>query len=526
MNTLPRLLFLHPKTLFDSWPMPVDTLGEVIKVPSIVYPLLASTIHDLPLEIEIFDGYVTRKWFSEYKALLHQANYIAITVMSPLKALDTQATILLAKRLNPAVKIILGGNQATAFPERWLANGADYIIVREGEWSFRMLMERLLERSDQLDGIPGLVYKNHAGKPVGTEPQMAYVDLDESVIPSWELLNLHPYGLGLRTGGLTATIEISRGCPFRCDFCNINKYWGYQQRYKSVPRVLEELERLHRLGVRELMIADDNFGFDYEHSCALLEELIRRAYGFRFGAFVRADTIYRHPEFAALAARAGLRLALVGIETLDRNWLKNHRKGVRSKQDPTEVYTQVYTTLRSQGVFLLGLFINAKEPNGANTPSGEGLDGRVCDFHYSADLIPQKNSALYEKLVGDESVALKDMFYHDWNLPSMKTANNGQKNHKSLSMMLRRLDPFAARALVSREPMLRRFWWRHLGISAERLLCTSIDDLRRYRWAKDERLDYDERQRKIVHSIVNPRTIQRLTSARRWKAPLALRTAF
>jgi anaerobic magnesium-protoporphyrin IX monomethyl ester cyclase len=126
--------------------------------------------------------------------------------------------------------------------------------------SLRMLMERLLEHSDQLVGIPGLVYQNHDGQIVGTEPQLAYVDLDESVIPSWELLNLHSYDLGLRTGGLTATIEISRGCPFRCDFCNINKYWGYQQRNKSVPRVLEELERLHHLGVRELMIADDNFG--------------------------------------------------------------------------------------------------------------------------------------------------------------------------------------------------------------------------------------------------------------------------
>jgi hypothetical protein len=66
--------------------------------------------------------------------------------------------------------------------------------------SLRMLMERLLEHSDQLDGIPGLVYQNHDGQTVGTEPQAAYVDLDESVISSWELLNLHPYDLGLRTG--------------------------------------------------------------------------------------------------------------------------------------------------------------------------------------------------------------------------------------------------------------------------------------------------------------------------------------
>src|SRR5215831_15289251 len=53
----PRILFLHPKTLVDSWPFPVDTLGEIIKTPHAVYPLLAALIRDLPIDVEMFDGY-------------------------------------------------------------------------------------------------------------------------------------------------------------------------------------------------------------------------------------------------------------------------------------------------------------------------------------------------------------------------------------------------------------------------------------------------------------------------------------
>src|ERR1043165_808022 len=68
-----RLLFLHPKTLVDSWPFPVDTLGEVVKAPSAVYPVLASFVSDLPVEIEIFDGYVTRESFANYKRRLRRA---------------------------------------------------------------------------------------------------------------------------------------------------------------------------------------------------------------------------------------------------------------------------------------------------------------------------------------------------------------------------------------------------------------------------------------------------------------------
>ena len=63
----PNLLFLHPKTLVDSWPVPVDTLGEMIKAPSAFYPILAATISHLPIAWEIFDGYVTRETLVDYK---------------------------------------------------------------------------------------------------------------------------------------------------------------------------------------------------------------------------------------------------------------------------------------------------------------------------------------------------------------------------------------------------------------------------------------------------------------------------
>lgn len=53
-----------------------------------------------------------------------------------LKALDTELTIRLAKALNPNVQILVGGNHATAFPERWIGCGADFVVMGEGEVAF------------------------------------------------------------------------------------------------------------------------------------------------------------------------------------------------------------------------------------------------------------------------------------------------------------------------------------------------------------------------------------------------------
>lgn len=169
-----RLLLLHPKTLIDSWPVPVDALGEIVKFPSAVYPTLAAMIADLPVTIDIFDGYVARCSFASYKARLAAADVIGISVMSPLKALDTELTLRLARTLNPSVRIVLGGNHASAWPERWLGVGADYVVQGEGEIPFRMLIEHLALGLHTLDAIPNLYWR--AGQTIqrSTAPLPAF----------------------------------------------------------------------------------------------------------------------------------------------------------------------------------------------------------------------------------------------------------------------------------------------------------------------------------------------------------------
>jgi anaerobic magnesium-protoporphyrin IX monomethyl ester cyclase len=517
-----RVLFLHPKTLFDSWPFPVDTLGEVVRVPSLVYPLLAATVEHLPLDLEIFDGYVAPSSFRAYKERLARADVLAITVMAPLKALDTEVTIRLAKRLNPRVKVILGGNHASAFAERWIACGADFVIVREAETAFPALVQRLLQGGDSFADLPNLVYRSEGGAATRSAVSLDNIPLDDSPFPAWSRMDLSPYDPRLGPGGPAATVEISRGCPHRCDFCNINKFWGYSQRYKSVDRVMAELERLHRLGVRQLFFADDNFGHDHEHTCRLMEAMIRADYRFAFGAFVRGDTVHKHPDFAPLAARAGLRLALMGIETLDKKWLKEHRKGVRAG-DVVQMWTGVYAAMKRNGIFVLGLFIN---PTGdAGPSSGTGLDGKVCDYHYSADLLPQKNSALFDNLLRDERVEMKDMFYHDWNMPPLRAGGVVQSNRKTLSGAFEERSTYGLRALASKSRLERHFRWTNLGIFLERLACTTPDDVRRYRIAKDARLPLEERQRLIVGSVLNDEVLDQLVRSDHWRSPLAIRLA-
>lgn len=512
-----KLLFLHPKTLTDSWPFTVDTLGEIIKAPSAVYPILASVVSDLPLNIEMFDGYVTRESFANYKRRLRQADVIAITMMSPLKALDTELTIRLAKALNPQVLIILGGNHASAFPERWIERGVDFVVVGEGEVAFRELMQAIISRRDDFDDLPNLVYRDH-GEPKATGVKAAKVDLNQMPLPRWDLFDLRPYDLGLHARGLTAAVEVSRGCPHRCDFCNINTFWNYRQDYKSVERVCDELQRLHRVGVREFIFTDDNFAQDHRHTRRLFEEMVRRDLGMRFGCFMRGDTVNRHPELIELAVRAGFSFCLMGIETLDPKWLKSHRKGVRA-DDAVSMYKDVYSTLRRHGVFVIGLFITAPE---ADQISGQGADGVVCDAHYTADLVATKGSALFADLDKRGAVA-KDMFYHDWNLSSIRPQGDRAEVSRNTFESLGYWSRFAIGTMLGGHTLARRFLWRNIGVLVERILCTSWADLRRYRMAKNTSVSLERRQQQMVETVIAPAFVRKLIEARRFSGPLGLR---
>ncbi|MGH7819432.1 MAG: B12-binding domain-containing radical SAM protein, partial [Candidatus Binatia bacterium] len=337
-----------------------------------------------------------------------------------------------------------------------------------------------------------------------------------------ERFPLAPYHLGLVRNGSCASIEMSRGCPHRCDFCNINRFWDYKQRYKSPERVLDEMERLHRLGVREFIFTDDNFAQDHRITEQVLEGMIRRNFGLRFGCFIRGDTVRRNKGFAELASRAGMRFGLMGIETLDEQWLAAHRKGVRAAS-ASEMYRDVYQTLRRNGIFLFGLFMTPAERERSYS-SGSDADGLVCDFHYTADVVAQKGSVLYDQLSSAGAVA-KDMFYHDWNLASIALSDGrmqiSRKDMKHSSEKY--LRGFALRSFFSPDRYTRRTWWRHLGVVSERIACSTRDDLWRRSVAKTESLTLEERQRRIVDPMLGDAFLEHLVRKRFWRSPLALR---
>ena len=122
----------------------------------------------------------------------------------------------------------------------------------------------------------------------------------------------------------------SRGCPFRCTFCD-KTVSGSGWRARSAGDVVDELEWCQRtLGIGSVCIFDDNFTLRRRRVVAICEEILRRGLDIHWKCEARVDGVT--PELAALMAAAGCQTVAFGVESANQASLDVLRKDQRVDQ--------------------------------------------------------------------------------------------------------------------------------------------------------------------------------------------------
>jgi Domain of unknown function (DUF4070)/Radical SAM superfamily len=132
-------------------------------------------------------------------------------------------------------------------------------------------------------------------------------------VPRFDLVQLDRYA--------SHALQVSRGCPFSCEFCDIIEIFGRVPRVKPAAQVLAELEALRKLGARgPLFLVDDNFIGNRKAVAKLLPEIAawQRAHGQPFDLYTEASLdLATLPDLLAAMIDAGFSAVFVGIETPD-----------------------------------------------------------------------------------------------------------------------------------------------------------------------------------------------------------------
>ena len=140
---------------------------------------------------------------------------------------ETEAVIELIHRLDPGIKIILGGPEVSYESEHQrIVKLADHIITGEADLEFQKLCKLLLAGSQAATKIiPAQL------------PALADVQLPYSLYTEADLSNRVIY------------VEASRGCPFTCEFCL--SALEIPVRQFPLDRFLDAMDDLLKRGARQ-----------------------------------------------------------------------------------------------------------------------------------------------------------------------------------------------------------------------------------------------------------------------------------
>jgi anaerobic magnesium-protoporphyrin IX monomethyl ester cyclase len=257
----------------------------------------------------------------------------------------------------PGCVTVVGGPHVTAIPGRTLAAFPkfDLGLVGEGEASAPLLFRAILD-GDDYRSVPGVVYREDgAVRAVGRPPLIA--DLDELPAPAYGMLPGFPHAyrppIFHSPSGRAITLVTSRGCPYRCTFCD-RALFGNHFRAHGVPYIVDIISRLVKeYGIDHFIFYDDNFTADRKHLFALCEALSRLPFRITFSCDARADLVDR--ETLRVMKRAGAWMISYGIETADPRLLKLLNKSLTLERAAEAVRLTRQSGILTKGLFMIGL---------------------------------------------------------------------------------------------------------------------------------------------------------------------------
>ncbi|MGM0649440.1 MAG: B12-binding domain-containing radical SAM protein [Bacteroidota bacterium] len=168
-------------------------------------------------------------------------------------------------------------------------------------------------------------------------------------VPLWHKINVKAYHFPFAKRKPFASILTDFGCPFQCDFCPVSSL-GFKLR--PVKDVLNELELLNDMGVKELYIRDQTFGIDKKRNMELLDALIQSNMHFSWTCLSRPDVLDN--ELTGKMKKAGCHTIMVGIESANDALMTQHKKNIKLNDTYRNIKKIKDAGLRIGGFFMIG----------------------------------------------------------------------------------------------------------------------------------------------------------------------------
>jgi anaerobic magnesium-protoporphyrin IX monomethyl ester cyclase len=313
---------------------------------------------------------------------------VGVTATTPIFSEAAEIAGIARTILGDRVLLVTGGPHPQAMPEECLrVSEFDVVAMGDGEDTVVELIN-----GEAFKNILGICYLD-GEEFKRTMPRPAAKDLDGFAMPAFDLFEIEHYKCSrvISRQNPVGPIEMTRGCPFGCTFCNRART---KFRIKSVERTVDELREMWRLGFREFHIVDDQFTSNPKHAKAVLEAIIRADLGMTWNlrTGLRVDMV--DDEFMALAKRAGCYQMGCGFESGSQEGLDSIDKGTDLAEAIKAVAMAKRHGIEIVGFFMIGLPGETPEQMRATMKFSRDLDPT---FAKCTIVVPFPGTALFEQ---------------------------------------------------------------------------------------------------------------------------------
>ena len=341
-------------------------------------------------EIKIIDCRVEKMDYKTLEDRIKQENpdVVGITALT-FTLIDVLKTLKIIKSINKDIKTVLGGPHVNIYPEETInIPEVDFLILGEGEAPCKELIDNI-NNEKKLKTITGLVFQAENGKIYNTGSRPLLQNLDQLPFPARHLTPYKKYYSVLAKKSPVTSMFTSRGCPFKCLFCD-RPHLGKMFRARSAKNVVDEMQQIAEMGIKEIFIYDDTFTVNRTRVVDICQEILKRNLKISWDIRARVDTVDK--ELLKLMKQAGCVRIHYGVEAGTQRVLDVLRKGITIEQ-----VKKAFSLTRKQGIYSLAYFMM-----GAPTETREEVEQTIKlakklkpNFVHFAILTPYPATAAY-----------------------------------------------------------------------------------------------------------------------------------
>ena len=295
---------------------------------------LAAQLRRLGVETRVFDCTFGTVGQLHTDLISYQPDIVGVYSMVSLTSNALRVAEMVRASL-PESLLVAGGPLPTVFPGRY--GRFDAVFRGEADLSFPRFCLDFFEHGASRATLAALPLKSYAGlfiERAGLHEDNPIAHHSESDLESFPLPDRTDFDHAAyqkewlqKTGCKTASIIVTLGCPYGCDFCS-KPIFGNVVRHRDLDAVFAEIEQIRALGYDSLWIADDIFTLDEPY----LEEFCRRMAGRQIGwsCLSRANGIQR--ATVRRMKEAGCRRIYLGLESGSPSTLRLMNKQITVDQ--------------------------------------------------------------------------------------------------------------------------------------------------------------------------------------------------